>query len=361
MHGALKKIVLHAGLTLLLAVHLDAQAQKASWGMLAAIPDSLGFAGSYAGKLEGGIVYAGGAQFKGGIPPWKNGNKVYSDKVYFLSTETASWELLGRLPMPLGYGASASFNGNFFIAGGSDGATCYKQTYQISLASDSLQIKKLPSLPVPLTNLAFAQYNNYWYVIGGQVEQPANQASKSVFRFDLSAPDRGWQQLADLPGEGRIFAAAAASSSGLYVFSGASLHQAKRRYLNDGFFFNGESWTKIAPVPYSITAVANPGIAGVIEDEILFVSGDDGKLAQSDLREKHPGFARNVLSYHIKQNQWSVRDTIPKFLKAHSSGKKLRVHAPVTTSAVVWNGSIIIPGGEARPAVRTNQVLIYKP
>ena len=33
------------------------------------------------------------------------------------------------------------------------------------------------------------------------------------------------------------------------------------------------------------------------------------------------------------------------------------VYAPVTTPLVIWNNAIIIPGGEARPAVRTNKVL----
>ena len=45
-------------------MQVNAQTQSKKWELLASIPDSLGFAGSYAGTLAGGIIYAGGAQFR---------------------------------------------------------------------------------------------------------------------------------------------------------------------------------------------------------------------------------------------------------------------------------------------------------
>ncbi len=341
-------------------MQVNAQTQSKKWELLASIPDSLGFAGSYAGTLAGGIIYAGGAQFRGGIPPWDGGQKVWSDKIYFLSGEHGNWREIGRLPDALGYGASASYGEDFFIAAGSDAAQHHKKTFQLTLKGDSVLIKELPELPIALANVAFAQHENYWYVLGGQVSPQAQQASSGVFRLDLSSPHTGWEQLPDYPGQGRILAAAAANKKGVYIFSGASLENGQRTYLIDGYYFDGDSWMKKADVPHPITAAANPGIADG-RNTFLFFSGDDGALAGSDLRDKHPGFSREVLTYFTLEDKWAVTGTIPEFLPAGADSVKAELRAPVTTSVLLWNGNIIIPGGESRPAVRTNQVLRYKP
>lgn len=360
MYKFAKKIVLLITLALLTIMNLDAQEKNEKWDLLAPIPDSLGFAGSYAGTLAGGLIYAGGAQFKQGTPPWQGGVKVWTDQIYFLESLHGTWKPIGNLPRPLGYGASASYDGTFFLAGGSDAANHYQNTYQLSLAGDQIQIKELPSLPVALANTAFAQHENYWYVLGGQIAPLADQASSRVFRLDLSAPQKGWKELPPFPGKGRILAVAAARAGSLYIFSGASLEKRERTYLLDGFCFNGKSWNKAADLDAPITAAANPGIA-TSENEFVFFSGDDGSLASSDLRDKHPGFSRQVLTYFVSQDKWEVTESTPPFLAEKQDGSSLPIQAPVTTTAVLWKENIIIPGGEVRPAVRTNQVLRYKP
>lgn len=360
MYTFAKKIVLLTTLALLTIMDLNAQQHEKKWDSLPPIPDSLGFAGSYAGTLGQGIVYAGGAQFKQGIPPWQGGLKVWTDKIYFFSGQQGNWKQVGRLPRPLGYGASASYGGKFFLAGGSDSANHNKNTYQISLTGDQVLIEELPELPIALANVAFAQHEKYWYILGGQVSPLSTQASNRVFRFDLSAPQKGWKELPAFPGKGRILAAAAATADDLYIFSGATLENGKRTYLVDGFCFNGRSWIEAASLAAPITAAANPGIA-ISKNEFLFFSGDDGTLAGSDLRDKHPGFSRSILTYFVDQDKWELRGSIPTFLQESMDGSGPSIQAPVTTTAVLWEENIIIPGGEIRPAVRTNQVLRYKP
>ncbi|MGH2623046.1 MAG: galactose oxidase [Sphingobacterium sp.] len=342
-------------------MQLNAQSQDKKWNLLSPIPDSLGFAGSFAGNLESGIVYLGGAQFQQGIPPWDGGVKVWTNQIYYLKDPAANWQEIGQLPQALGYGASASYQGKFFIAGGSDASQHFAQTYALSFQQDQLKIITLAPLPVPLANVAFAQHENYWYVLGGQESPTAQQALNRVFRLDLSDPQKGWKELPAFPGQGRILAAAAANEDGVFLFSGASLEKGKRTYLRDGYRYNGDSWSKIADVPQAITAVANPGVE-ISPGKFMFLSGDTGELADADLRDRHPGFSRHVYTYLVKENKWVLSDSVPSFISSdEGTENKTPLIAPVTTTVVPYHGGVLIPGGEARPAVRTNQVLYYKP
>lgn len=342
-------------------MQLDAQSQDKKWNLLAPIPDSLGFAGSFAGRLGEGIICAGGAQFEQGIPPWAGGVKFWTGRIFYLKDTAANWQEIGQLPQSVGYGASASYQGKFYIAGGSDATQHFQQTYELSFEQDQLKITTLAPLPITLANAAFAQHKNYWYVLGGQESPTSQQAVNRVFRFDLSDPQQGWQELSAFADQGRILAGAAANEQGVFIFSGASLAHGKRTYLRDGFHYDGHSWSKTADLPEAITAVANPGIA-IKQDEFIFLSGDAGDLADSDLRDKHPGFSRKVYTYFTKDDKWVLTDTVPRFLPtAEATKEKSTLVAPVTSTAIMYNGGILIPGGEARPAVRTNQVLYYKP
>lgn len=150
---------------------------------------------------------------------------------------------------------------------------------------------------------------------------------------------------------------AAANEKGLFVFSGASLKDGMRTYLNDGFKFDGNTWKPTAELPQSITASPNPGIE-LEKDVFTFISGDDGRLVDFDLKEMHPGFSKNVYSYNIKADKWEFSDVIPNELQ-NKDGVTIALVAPVTSTAIYWKGKIVIPGGESRPAVRTRQVLQY--
>ena len=337
------------------------QAQRKTWDLLTPIPDSLGFAGSFAGMLGSGIVYLGGAQFEQGIPPWEDGVKLWTNRIFYLQDLGANWQEIGQLPEPLGYGASASYQGKCYIAGGSNATKHFAQTYELSFEKGKLKIKALAPLPVPLANVAFAQYKNFWYVLGGQENPAAQQALNRVFRFDLSNPQLGWKELPAFPGQGRILAGAAANDEGVFLFSGASLADGKRTYLRDAYHYNGRHWSKIADLPEAIIAVANPGVA-INPNEFVFLSGDTGELANADLRDQHPGFSRNVYTYFISENKWLLSDSLPRFIfREEKIERKIPVIAPVTTTVVPYQDGLLIPGGEARPAVRTNQVLYYKP
>jgi len=63
-----------------------------------------------------------------------------------------------------------------------------------------------------------------------------------------------------------------------------------------------------------------------------------------DLITHHKGFSRDVLLYNTLTNSWKKIGELP-FL------------THVTTTAVMWDKDIYIPGGEIKPGVRTPNVV----
>jgi N-acetylneuraminic acid mutarotase len=81
-------------------------------------------------------------------------------------------------------------------------------------------------------------------------------------------------------------------------------------------------------------------------DSLLVLGGDDG--AQVDFPPtEHRGFPRDVLAYDATTDSWTTMDELPFGL--------------VTTPSVNWNGRIVVPGGEARPGVRSTEVWAASP
>ena len=77
---------------------------------------------------------------------------------------------------------------------------------------------------------------------------------------------------------------------------------------------------------------------------ILDSESSDGSLFHrgNELKDDHPGFPRKSFAYHTITDTWV------------SAGETPKNH--VTTIAVRWDNSIIIPSGEIRPRVRSPKV-----
>ena len=79
----------------------------------------------------------------------------------------------------------------------------------------------------------------------------------------------------------------------------------------------------------------------MIAGRIMIFGGDDGSqvaLTPTD----HRGFPRDTLAYRVSDDTWSHGGEVPFSL--------------VTTALTVWRGQIVVPGGEARPGVRSTRV-----
>lgn len=309
------------------------------WTELPPVPDLRGFAGSFAGVDHGALIVAGGTHFIGKMP-WEGGTKIWYDTIHELKSPEGEWKVIGKLPKPNGYGVSITTPEGLLIIGGGNATEHYRDVFLLK------SNKALPSLPQPCAFMAGCVLDDVIYIAGGIETPMATSAMNTFWSLDLKKAEAGWQVLPPCPGKPRILACMAASDGAVHLFSGAALHTGKdgkpeRQWLHDAWSYKLESgWQKLPDMPRAAVAAPNP--APVIDAKILIIGGDDGANAHFEPKSKHPGFPRGLLVFDLQTQSWSKRGEVPFSL--------------VTTNAVLWNDQLVIPGGEARPGVRSPQV-----
>ena len=130
------------------------------WSLLPPIPDLEGFAGMFAGIIDGKLIVAGGANFPNGYP-WEGGQKNWSNRIFILDSKTSkNWrESKLRLPKSMAYGVSCTFNNRLICSGGETGPnktlasskpSCISDVFSIGFKEGQLHLLELPSLPQPI-------------------------------------------------------------------------------------------------------------------------------------------------------------------------------------------------------------------
>jgi len=335
--------------------------QLFTWEELPPLPDALGVGGPFVGVSNGALIVAGGANFP--TPLFEGGKKEWVDREFEFAPRTGRpedglceedvWGSLSRFRQPLAYGASVTWRDSLVCIGGCDANRCYPLVFTWRRPSGT----DLPALPRPCAMMGAALIGGTIYVAGGQETPTATEALKNLWALDLSKPEAKWQELEPWPGAGRILPVVVAQSNGyetqVYVISGATLApdaegKPVRTYLTDGYAYSPKAkvWRRIADVPRPV--VAAPAIASG-QSHILVFGGDDGANATrvQELKDKHPGFSRDILGYHTITDTWTKMGEMPV--------------GQVTTTAVRWRGGIVIPSGEIRPGTRTPKVFIARP
>ena len=154
------------------------------------------------------MVTAGGSNFPT-VPAHKGGRKKYYDVI--MARQNGWWKLVGHLPQPLAYGASAQVAEGIVCLGGQDSTgVATKKVYLISsvMTADAVStatrpgltgegetlIKELPDLPEAMAECAAAYDEGYIYVAGGKT---------SKF-YRMAYPEGKWEELPPLPGPQRV-------------------------------------------------------------------------------------------------------------------------------------------------------------
>nr|WP_235908870.1 sodium/solute symporter [Roseiconus nitratireducens] len=327
------------------------------WNQLPELPDSLGVAGPFVGVHHGALMVAGGANFP--TPVWES-TKQWHDRIHVLiqTDQGPVWKDGGRLKHPIAYGASVSTADGVLCIGGNDQDTTFSDVFLLrwDSATEKVEMIPYPSLPQPCVYSAAAMLGSTVYLTGGQRDASLDTATAGVWSLDLSMKDRPqqfrWRRLEDFPGKPRAFHLMVRQHNGyhdcLYVISGRRTSDGdgnndgdgnKVEFLKDVWEYSPveASWRQRSDVPRCV--MAGTGI-GIKQSHILVLGGADGSLffQADDLRDQHPGFPRRALAYHTITDTWVDAGPIPQ--------------NHVTTSAVDWHGSIVIPSGEIRPRVR---------
>jgi N-acetylneuraminic acid mutarotase len=321
----------------------------AEFSQLPALPDREGVAGAFAGVAGDELLVAGGANFPG-KKPWEGGKKIWHDTVFALARPEGPWKVVGQLPHPLAYGISVSTKAGVICIGGSDAEKHHAEVFLLTLSRDRVEVKNFPSLPVPLANGAGALVGDTIYIFGGS-ERPGEQSALNrLFAFDLKAAQPEWHELAACPGKARILPVAAALAGAFYVAGGAALEPTNgtvaRAYLRDAWRYQpGTGWKRLADLPKP--SVGAPTPAPIRGSEFFIIGGDDGSLVGFQPIEKHPGFAKTMLSYNVRTDLWRISGGVP---------------APrAVLPTAFWQGRWVMPNGEARPGVRSPEVWTFAP
>lgn len=332
-----------------------------------------GLGGAFVGVSGGALIVAGGANFPESLP-WRGGKKVWHDEIFIMVKEGRGdrWVRINdfTLPRALAYGAAVTTEGGIICIGGSDADTCYAECFELIWDGGTVRTKELPSLPTALSFMAAATVKDVIYVVGGQETRRPGLPTKNVFSLDLSRRGRedfAWKVLAPWPGPTRVMPIAAGQSDGhrdcLYLFGGRHVTSSKeKRPLRDGYKYTpdaeeGKRWTRLGDLPACVMAAAAIDSGA---SHILVFGGNDGRLALdvrryvkagrvkeiTQLYENHPGYRQDILRYDTIEDTWSTAGTLIKGL--------------CSTTAVHWDGGIVIPSGETHPGVRTAQILKVK-
>lgn len=322
---------------------------RMDWKPLPPLPDKEGFAGMYAGVSGGALVAAGGANFPDGYP-WQGGKKVWHDHLFVLEKPEGPWRKLDRkLPRPLAYGISATWNDRMLVVGGETGIECRAEVLSLRWTGQDMEIEELPPLPRPAANLCGTLVGSTLYVAGGIGSPGAAEALRAFWALDLgvSRERLRWVELEAWPGPARMLAVAAAQDGGFFVVGGADLSAGAdgrpvRRYLSDAYRFTpGGGWKRIADLPAPVVAAPSPA-PSFGQSHFVVIGGDDGTKAGFQPLENHPGFPGRMLAFHTVTGTWTEVGPAP---------------APRVTSPVaLWRGRWAVPSGEQRPGVRSPEV-----
>ncbi len=322
------------------------------WGAVPPLPTPS--SGHFVGQHNGALIVAGGSNFT--VSPFQGGEKEWLDRIWVLEAGASEWIDGGTLPHPRAYGGTVSRDSGVWLLGGTDGVRCFDDVLEVRWEKGAIQVVPVAgpagTLPAPSAFGGAAQVGAYLYVAGGQSDPKATAAQADVWQWDTKSPDAGWTTLPTLPGPSRMLPVVVGRDEGLYVISGASLFakddgSTGRVFLNDAYrYTEGSGWKNLTGPP--VPVLAAPAVAWG-QAHILVVSGDDGSLFEqsAELKDEHPGFPDTVWAYHTITDTWVEQGTAPA--------------AYVTTQATVWNGAMVIPGGEDRPGHRGTMVMSGKP
>jgi cyclically-permuted mutarotase family protein len=364
----------------------DTTAQKTEvnsieWKIAGALPATngqvnvLGVAGPVAGVHNDVLLIGGGANFPDGMP-WLGGKKKYHDDLFVLKKTKDSLvnHKSFKLPFPIAYAATCSTPHGVVSVGGESeaGITDKVLLVQWNRETEDIVIKNLPNLPFAVTNASAVFHNNKIYVAGG--ERAAVVSSDFVI-LDLTDVGSGWRTLPSLP-KPVSHAVMVVQSNGnqdcIYVIGGRKRNPGNKSVLYSStlqFALRTNEWKEKSALPYALSA--GTGMTRGFKHILLF-GGDAGETfhkteeliaaitKQTDAEKKkelneekirvqstHPGFCRQVLLYDTQKDQWQKLDCIP-------------FDVPVTTTAIQWNGEVLIPSGEIKAGVRTPQILMGK-
>ncbi|MES2416668.1 MAG: sodium/solute symporter [Bacteroidota bacterium] len=338
------------------AVNAQSDANWFVWKVQKKLPAKNGLSGTITGISNGALIVAGGNNFDKRIQ--EGGKKHIYNDIYVCidpAADSLVWINAGKLPYPVVDAATVSFNNRLLVIGGSNGKKPYRNVISLTWNRDTKKVDintNYPKLPQARSGLsAIITKENKLYIAGGKSAEDA--PGNNFWSSTLNASGEKlstWQQLPDLPGEGRFGAALIAQNDGefnsIYLAGGKSTST----YLTDAYKFTphyGEVsvWTKIKDLPrpaFFASAMAYG------QSHALLFGGSVGPSAEAAiaLGDKYK-MADDILAYHTITDTWITAGYLP--------------HGIAGATVIQDNDRIELIGGELRPGVKSDLIMSGKP
>lgn len=316
------------------------------------IPVDKGIAGAFIGIDRDVVIVAGGSYFN--RPLWEGGEKIYLDSIFVLIKDGIDyqWKFGGILPYPVAHGAAVSTIDGVLCIGGEDTNQKFGNVFLLNWDADKQTVvinDEYAALPQASSYISASVLNNDIYVAGGKTELNQKEVvSNNFWKLNLNQDITGrWQPLESWPGDGRFGASLVTQMNGeydvLFLFGGKS----DTDYLSDAYMFDpniresNRQWRKRTNMPRP--ALAAPALA-IGNSQVFVFSGSDGHDVERILEVKDDyRFTNEVLSYNTITDVWYKVGELQEGI--------------VNTTAFIWDGQIVIPGGELRPGIRTPNVI----
>lgn len=355
------------------------------WKQLATLPEengnpSIGVAGAINAVYGSSFIVAGGANFPDKMP-WEGGKKHYSDKIQILHKQDGKYtwqkELKIKLPEPIAYCGITSTPQGIVYAGGENEKGLSDNTFllKISPSGREISIRRLASLPLPLTNIALLSIGNTVYAIGGD---HLINSSSNFLSLDLDAASGGWKQLPKLPialANTLAIAQEGLEGTNIYVVGGRSKNPSGISTLHSSLYIYNiqkNTWTRGADISdgKQITHFSAGAGVPIVKRYLLIMGGDNGRMfhrietylseianassdeqkakltaAKNQLLAGHKGFYNGILVYDTHQNTWTKIGELP-------------FPAKVTTTAAKWGEEVILSNGEIKPGIRDPSIFL---
>lgn len=372
----LKSAILLVSL-LSLGCQMNKNKMAINWQSNTVLPDSnkqqhIGVAGPITGIINNKLIIAGGANFPAAMP-WDGGAKTYEKDVYIYDIEDNGhivYQLRQGFQDSLAYAANVSVANKIYSVGGERNGNATADVFIYYLEGDKFirQDLVLPNLPIPLTNGSLTHLNNVLYFIGGE---NADTVSNKIYALDLYDASSKWTEFLTLPNPITHTIVVNDAMDKLYIVGGRKRNvNAKSDIYKEVYQLdvNTKNITSLPNLPEQLAA----GTGIFYKDNILVFGGDNAStfhqveeliaeinmttdevkkkeltLQKNNIQSAHPGFSKKVWRFDLDTKAWLPTDEIVG-------------DSPVTTTALIWNDLIVIPSGEIRAGVRTNQILSGK-
>lgn len=325
---------------------------------------ALGVSACYAGHTGNYIIIAGGCNFP--VP----GQKRYYDGIYAARTnaDSLAWQLVGRLPEAVAYGATVESGDSLIFIGGNNSQGSMRLVTSVHLDTTRMQatLNAMPPLPVTVDNLGAALCGAKVVAVGGNQD---GKPSAKVWTMQLGG-NTGWTALPSVPGSPRVQPTVAGCGSNVYVWGGFYQNGDNSAVNTDGHCLDTATgqWHAL-PAPTApdgetltlsgATATVTGGTAGTYPTIIcaggvnkdIFLDAISGRYRLVDkakyLEQPIPWYRFNgtLLQFDTHTGQWTDTNITDSRLARAGA---LLVHT---------DQHLYYIGGELKPALRTPQTL----